>query len=104
MQFIKFEIQERQYSPNAVIGITGDNKKVFIAAPASSLGKELGDKIAEVMRAGMERRLLRFELQQQHPPILECPNCKHLQSHSYPMSGKLHCTGCGVLLDEIVVD
>jgi hypothetical protein len=59
MQFTKFEIQERQYSPNAIIGITSDNKKVFIAAPASSLGKELGDKIAEIILAGLERRLLR---------------------------------------------
>ncbi len=53
--FKSFEFQEREHSPNAVLGITEDGKRLFITAPASSLGKQLGDQMAIEIRKALER-------------------------------------------------
>lgn len=56
VNFIRFEIEQRKYSPNAIVGIykhNGDEKRKYIVAPATSLGKKLGDhmvnRIKEVL-------------------------------------------------------
>lgn len=57
MKFKSFEIIQREHSPNAIFGYTEEGKKVFVTAPASSLGKELGDRITITLHAALEERL-----------------------------------------------
>lgn len=102
MTYREFEILERSQSPNAVIGITDDGSRVFITAPAPKLGKQLGDKMALVIKKALEQEYLKFASLWEAPTMVECPHCKELQTHGFPMSGKLYCRSCGELLDEVV--
>jgi ribosomal protein S27E len=100
--FKSFELQEREHSPNAVLGVTEDGKRLFITAPASALGKQLGDQFAKQIRGALERENLKFYIKEHLHSKIECPNCHHIQEHSFPMSGKLFCAGCGEFLDEAI--
>lgn len=128
MTFKAFELQERERSPNAVIGIAEDGKRVFITAPFPGLGKELGDEIAINIKIALENiytsklkfhrivantpkkinelvewRMNSLDVQHDEGPgtQVECPGCHTVQDHTYPMTGKLYCQGCGELLVEI---
>lgn len=103
MTFKAFELQERERSPNAVMGILEDGKRVFFLAPVPGLGKALGDEIANVVRKALECEYIRPKLaiRPVETQQIECPKCHTIQNHTYPMTGKLHCQGCGELLDEI---
>ncbi len=103
--FEAFEILERSYSPNAVVGITDDGRRVFITAPVPALGKQLGDKIALVIKETLERECnmkVATLFEEAEPSMVECPHCKEFQTHGFPMSGKLYCRSCGELLDELI--
>lgn len=108
LTFVRFELQKREHSPNAVIGITDDDKRVFMSAPASALGKQLGDQIALLIKAALEREYvnhtlrLKLRFSSLETSMVECPDCHHKQEHTSPMSGKLYCQGCGELLDQII--
>lgn len=107
INFIRFEIEQRTYSPNTVMGITDTGKRIMVATPATDLGKQLGDKIALQIKAALEREYLSKDLMgitQYHRPVIECPHCKELQTHGFPMNGKLYCRSCGELLDHIERD
>lgn len=63
--FIRFEIEQRKHSPNAIIGIHEVNiggclkeKRIFITAAGAALGKELGDKLVIQIKECLEREYL----------------------------------------------
>ncbi len=45
-----------------------------------------------------------LDFKEQQPIMVECSTCKLVQPYTFPMSGKLFCTKCGELIDEIVID
>lgn len=62
--FTRFEIEQRQHSPNAVIGIhvvpspftqKPKEQRVYITAAGVALGKELGDHLAVVIKDCLEK-------------------------------------------------
>jgi hypothetical protein len=61
IKFIRFEIEKRQYSPDAIIGIQEvhnsgrkTEQRVFICAPGINLGKQAGDQLALQIKEGLE--------------------------------------------------
>ena len=109
-EFVEFEIQKRNHSPNAIIGIystqdksSGETKyhKMLLVSVSPNLGKEQGDELIMLLRDLLEMNYIKFQVNQ---TIIQCPSCQHLQTHTYPKSGKLHCSGCGTLLEEIYTD
>lgn len=65
LNFTRFEIAVRKHSPNAVIGIrevviSGETKEtsVLIAAAGNSLGKKLGDQLAQQIKTLLEQHYL----------------------------------------------
>lgn len=107
----EFVIEQRQHSPNAVILIyykkvndKASEQRLFITAPSVGLGKRLGDKMAEDIKDFLEQKYCPIYVKEYKTPIIECPKCQFLQEHRFPMSGKLFCSSCGELLDEVSLD
>jgi ribosomal protein L37AE/L43A len=63
-------------------------------ALAKEFGSATPENVAKLLTAVDEVR----------ESMYECPNCKQLQEHRYPMSGTLYCFACGELLDDISKD
>jgi|ERR1044072_4644336 ribosomal protein S27E len=113
--FKSFEILERKYSPNAIMGIRADGSKQFILAPVPTLGKKIGDEFVNAILAFLNYNVLtdpkpdeeesKFGLvSQMLAAEVQCPKCHNCQKHTYPMSGRLYCNVCGELLDQIYAE
>jgi plasmid maintenance system antidote protein VapI/predicted RNase H-like HicB family nuclease len=60
IEFIRYEIDKRDHSPNALVGVyleNGKEHRKFLTSMASALGKKQGDQLIEVFKHCLEAQL-----------------------------------------------